>query len=176
MGRRSKLTESQWAEVKRRLMGGETQSHLAREFGISKAAVQQRFSVRLETVKAVANQLVSAEQSLRSLPISDQLSALSLADELRAISTHLAGAAKFGAATAHRLAGIAHGKVQQIDDAAPLDDESLGELKGVAVLTKMANDASQIGVNLLAANKETIKDMHSGASSKELPAGVDEFV
>ncbi len=71
---------------------------------------------------------------------------------------HLAGAAKFGAATAHRLSGIAHNKVQEIDDAAPLDAKSLDALKGVAVLTKLANESSQIGVNLLAANKEMIKE------------------
>lgn len=78
---------------------------------------------------------------------------------------HLAGAAKFGSATAHRLSGIAHGKVAEIDDAAPLDEKSLESLKGVAVLTKMANDASQIGVNLLAANKEMIRDLNAGKQS-----------
>lgn len=77
---------------------------------------------------------------------------------------HLAGAGKFGAATAHRLSGIAHGKVSQIDDASPLNEESLESLKGIAVLTKMANDSSQIGINLLAANKEFIKDQNSGGN------------
>ena len=95
------------------------------------------------------------------MPISSQIDALTLVDELKAISTHLAGAAKYGSATAHRLAGIAHSKVQEIDDAAPLDESSLETLKGIAVLTRMANDASTIGVNLLNANKDTIKVINS---------------
>jgi hypothetical protein len=91
------------------------------------------------------------------------LQALTLADELRAISSHLAGAAKFGAATAHRLSGIAHAKVQEIDDAAPLNGDSL---RDVAVLTKLANDAGQLGMNLLAANKDTVKSLNDAVRPK----------
>lgn len=170
MGRPSKLTEQQWAEIGKRLLAGESQGSLAKEFGVSKAAIQKRFSGRIETVKAVANQIVETENALRKLPVSDQLSAITLADELRAISMHLAGAGKFGAATAHRLSGIAHAKVQEIDDAAPLDGESLESLKGIAALTRMANEASQIGVNLLAANKEAVKELNQQA--KPLPQRV----
>lgn len=79
-------------------------------------------------------------------------------DQLRSISGHLAGAANFGASTAHRLAGIANGKVALIDDAAPLSEESMAELKGIAALTRMANEASEIGVNLLRANKDQIDE------------------
>jgi len=68
---------------------------------------------------------------------------------------HLAGAAKFGSATAHRLAGIAHAQVAKIDDADPMESQVV--LQGISALTKIANDASQIGVNLLNANKEQIK-------------------
>ncbi|MDE2454397.1 MAG: Hin recombinase [Burkholderiales bacterium] len=161
MGRPSKLTDEQWSEIGRRRLAGEKDRALGKAFGISEAAIRARFSAQHRNVKAVAHQLVSAEQALRELPVSAQLSALQLVDELRAISMHLAGAAKFGAATAHRLAGIAHGKVAEIDDAAPLDDESLGALRGVAVLTKLANDASHIGVNLLSANKEQIQRMNA---------------
>lgn len=168
MGRPSKLNERQWDAIGKRLLAGEKAADLAREFGISPATISARFSKRIETVKTVANQLVATENAIRSLPVSEQVSVFALADELRAISTHLAGAAKYGSATAHRLAGIAHAKVQEIDDAAPLDAESIESLKGVAVLTKMANEASQIGVNLLAANKETVRELNSGAQvSKE---------
>jgi hypothetical protein len=54
-------------------------------------------------------------------------------------------------------------KVAEIDDAAPLTEESLGALKGIAVLTRMANEASEIGMNLVRANKEVF------AVSDELP-------
>lgn len=156
MGRPSKLTPKQWAEVERRFLAGEKPADLAREFGVHKAAISRRVAQPAKETKRVAHQLVAAEQDLRSLPVAQQLQALNLADELRAVSMHLAGAAKYGAATSHRLAGIAHGKVQEIDDAAPLEG-SMESLRNVAVLTKIANEASTIGLNLLAANKDLLK-------------------
>lgn len=164
MGRKSSLTEKQWAEIGKRLLRNESGRALAKEFGVSETAIRKRFGSQTKQIKDVANQILATESALKALPISSQISAQSLADELRAISMHLAGAGKFGAATAHRLSGIAHGKVSQIDDASPLNEESLESLKGIAVLTKMANDSSQIGINLLAANKEFIKDQNSGGN------------
>jgi AraC-like DNA-binding protein len=167
MGRPSKLTEKQWASIGERLLKGEKAADLAREFGVSKTRISARFSERTGTVKTVANQLVAAESALRALPLSEQVSVLTLADELRAISMHLAGAAKFGSATAHRLSGIAHAKVQEIDDAAPLTAESLESLKGVAVLSKMANEAAVIPTALLTANKDYVKELNTGASQSK---------
>ena len=171
MGRPSKLTDKQWAEIGRRLLAGEKAASLAREFKVSRATLSERFSERIGKVKSVANQLVSAEVSLRSLPVSEQLQALTLADELRAISMHLAGAAKYGSATAHRLAGIAHGKVAEIDDAVPLDEKSVDALRGISVLTKLANDAAAVGLNLLAANK----DQARRADVANVPDGLGHF-
>lgn len=170
MGRKSKLTDAQWAEIKKRLLAGESRNSLSREFGVSGPAITQRLSKKIVSVKDVANQIVSADLALRNLPREDQLEALSLADDLRAISTHLASAGKFGAATAHRLSGIAHSKVQEIDDAAPLTDESLNALKSISALTRLANDASQIPLNLLAANKEAVKALNN---SKATPTRVE---
>lgn len=103
---------------------------------------------------------------MRALPIGAQISARTLADELKDMSGHLAKAGNFGAATAHRLSGIAHAKVLEIDDAAPLGQESIESLKGVAALTKLANDSSQIAINLLAANKEKIREINSGEATE----------
>jgi uncharacterized protein (DUF2342 family) len=162
MGRNSKLSDKQWGEIERRLLDGDKPAALAREYGIDRAAITRRFAQQTKTVKAVANQLLAAEGALRSLPVAQQINAINLADQLRSISGHLAGAANFGAATAHRLAGIANGRVAQIDDAVPLDEKGVTELKGIAVLTRMANEASEIGVNLLRANKEAIEAMNKG--------------
>ncbi len=167
MGRPSKLTPKQWAEVERRFLTGEKADALGKEFGVSGAAIRERFSALRGKVESVANQMVASERALRELPVSAQLSALSLADELRAISMHLASAAKYGSATAHRLAGIAHGKVQEIDDAAPLEG-SMDTLRNVAVLTKMANEAGAIGMNLLAANKDLMKPSGDGDKTELL--------
>lgn len=157
MGRPSKLSDADWIRICERVEAGEKAADLAREYGVSKTAVSLRISKRSETVRNVAHELVASEIALRKLPISEQVSALNLADELRAVSTHLASAAKFGAATAHRLSGIAHAQVQKIDDAEPLGGASLETLRGVSALTKLANDSSSIGLNLLAANKEMAK-------------------
>jgi hypothetical protein len=161
MGRPSKLTDQQWETIGKRLLAGESAASLAKEFGVDRAAVTRRFSQRNATIKNVANQIVETDRALSFLNASEQIAACSLADELKAISGHLAGAARFGAATAHRLAGIAHSNVSKIDDAMPLNDEaSVSSLKGIAVLTKMANESSEIALNLLNANKETVKELN----------------
>lgn len=145
-------------------MSGEKASDLAKEHGIDRAALTRRFAQQTKTVKAVANQMLAAEDALRSLPVAQQINAINLADQLRSISGHLAGAANYGAATAHRLAGIANGRVAQIDDAKPLDDQGMVELKGIAVLTRMANESSEIGINLLRANKDTVTELNKSAA------------
>ena len=42
MGRKSKLTPEQWAEIERRLVAGERPSHLAKEFGVNPSQVTRR--------------------------------------------------------------------------------------------------------------------------------------
>lgn len=165
MGRPSKLTEKQWLVIAERMAAGESVRALAREFKISESTIRERLSAQTEKVRSVANQILTTERELKALPISAQITAHNLADQLRSISGHLAGAANYGAATAHRLSGIAHGKIALIDDAAPLSEESIGELKGIAVLTKMANESSEIGINLLRANKEAIDALNKGDDS-----------
>lgn len=158
MARPSKLSDAQWAEITKRLVAGEKAADLAREYGVSKSAVSTRVSKRAETINSVANQIVTAERALGELPVSEQLIAVSLASKLRSISDNLASAAMLGAATAHRLNALANSEVGKIDDASPL---ASGEsLKGVMVLTRLANDSASIALNLIAANKDTVKKMN----------------
>lgn len=174
MGRQSKLTDAQWEAIGKRLLAGEAAAALAREYGVSKAAISTRFSKRNEEIKTVANQIVATERALSKLNVSEQIAARSLADDLKAISEHLAGAARYGSATAHRLAGIAHAKVEEIDDAGPLTPDSIEALKGVAVLTKMANESSEIGINLLRANKDAVDELNKSGTGK-VPSGLEHF-
>jgi Zn-dependent peptidase ImmA (M78 family) len=166
MGRPSKLTDAQWEAIGKRLLAGESAAELSREYGVSKAAVSTRFSKRHEAIKDAASKVVEAEKALSFLNVSEQMAARSLADDLKAISDHLAGAARFGAATAHRLSGIAHAKAQEIDDVQPLNEQSIGSLRGIAALTKLANEASEIGVSLLRANKEEIERINNPVSGR----------
>ena len=174
MGRASKLTEKQWEIVGKRFLACESARALSREFEVTEGGIRKRFSAQFTQIKTVANQIVATEATLSSMSISAQISTHTLADQLRSISGHLAGAANFGAATAHRLSGIAHSKVQEIDDAAPLDEESLQALKGVAVLNRMANEASEIGISLLRANKDAVDDINR-AQQKRPQLGLDHF-
>lgn len=173
MGRKSALTPEQWAEVERRhLVDGESVNSLAKEFGVNEATIRKKINPNksepgkmAKPLRELALEKVAVEK--RAKDISDQIAALpvvrqqivnDLAQKLSNISGHLASAAEYGAATAHRLAGIAHMKAAEIDDAAPLTEDSLSSLKGIAVLTKMANEASEIGLNLLRANKDSNLD------------------
>jgi len=154
MGRKSKLTDAQWDQIQKRLLAGELPADLAREFKIDRAAITRRFSQQLNTVKSVAKQIVSAEEALYDLPVAQQLITISLANDLRAISRHLAGAGVKGAATAHRISAMAHAQTEFLDDTDTTGETNVPILKSINMLTSVANDAAKIGLNLLAANKE----------------------
>lgn len=154
MSRPSKLSDKQWAEIERRVPpnGLESVRSVAKEFEISEGAIRQRISTHIKPIKILANQLAANEIELEKLPLATQLKVRSLADRLKGISTHLSSAAENGAMTAHRLSILANTEVQKIDDENPFS--SIENLKGVAVLTELANKASMIGLNLLNANKD----------------------
>lgn len=154
MARPSKLTPIQWAEIERRAAEGESLSSLAKEFGVGVSTVSARVSRVSETVRKVANQVAEAHTALATLPMRQQVQAMTLAEKLQNISSSLASAAEHGAATAHRLAALANSEVSKIDDAAVLNPASLDAMKGVAALTKLSNEAAATGLNLLAANKK----------------------
>jgi len=155
MGRKSKLTASQWDEIGRRLTKGEKVANLAREYGVANSTISERFKNRIDAIKGVANQLVSAEESLRALSIPDQISAISLADEIRSISMHMATAGKYSAASAHRLSAIANAQIAKLDDTDPVGGDP-DNLRSISAIMKMANDAAVIPIGLMQANKETV--------------------
>lgn len=165
MGRPSKLTPDQWAEIDRRMLSGEGSSALAKEFGIHPAQITRRDSQVSQKVREVAQKVVIAQTALSELPAAQQYTALSLAEKLRNISSSLAAGAELGAKNFHRLSALANTELQKIDDTKPL--ESGEALKGVAILTKMANDSAQSPLNLLAANKETVKRINEDGMPPE---------
>lgn len=160
MGRPSKLRDHQWEQIGKRLLQGEKAADLAREFGISKTAISARFSERMGIVKEIAHQVVETERRVEALPIADQLAVRTIADELKAISMHLASAAKYGASTAHRLSALANAQIDKLDDADPLSTQGVASIKALAVLTETANRAAEIPLNLLKANKDSIDDLN----------------
>ena len=158
MARPSKLSPDQRAEIARRLAAGEGLRALAREFDVGPATISRlSVSEQPEQIRAVAKQVAAAQTALAALPVAQQYTALNLAEKLRNISSSLASAAELGAATAHRLHALANSEVSKVDDAEPM--ASIDSLRNVGVLTKLANDSSHIALNLLAANKDRVKQM-----------------
>lgn len=158
MARPSKLTDKQWSEIEKRVVAGEKVRPIAREYGVSEGAIRARVTTQAKEIKDVAHQIVETEKRFASLPVSAQISARNLAQDLLAISDHLASAAKYGAMTAHRLSGIANSQAELIDDANPMG--SIETLKGIAALTKTANEASDIALNLINANKKQVERLN----------------
>lgn len=146
MARKSRLTDEQWNEIITRNLNGESIRGLARDFGVAESAVRKKISAHTGKIKSVAKQIVTVEKTLSSMPISAQVQVRTYADRLRAISNHMASAAEYGAATAHRLAQIANQQTELIDEVNP--EGSIETIKTVAVLTRTANEAADLSVRL----------------------------
>jgi len=150
MGRPSKLSDKQWAEFEKRLIEGEKQADLCREYGVTKQSASARFAGRKEIINNVANQIVNANRQLMNLDESGQTLAVKLAKSLMTISENMAQAAISGSYTSMRLSQIAANQVEKIDDENPM--KSVAVLQTVSTLTKISNDASVIPRSLLESN------------------------
>ena len=122
MGRKSKLTEKQWAKVRERVLAGEKVASLAREYGVAPSTMREKITVETETVKSLAKQIVETEQRKNNLPLSVVIQAISLADKMLAISMALSDAAVAGAMTAKRV-----NEAAQIHAATKTDADLMGD-------------------------------------------------
>jgi transposase-like protein len=156
-GREKALNDSEYMEAMRRVLGGESIRKVAASFGVGQSSLLRRgVTADCNAVKAIAGELVEVEQKFAALPVPLQVSARLLANELQSISEHLAGAAKYGAQTAHRLSYIANAQVDSLDAGASLEENSTS-LRSVMAFTESANKAAEIGLKILASNKDTLK-------------------
>ncbi len=161
MGRKSKLTDAEWASLAKRLADGEKGCALAKAAGISSNALKKHIGSRVHQTKDVAYQIIATQEALNKLPIGAQINAVNLASKLRSTSEHLAGAAEMGAMTAFRMNSIAYTESLKVNDKNPL--ESVDKLKNVSASIEIANRAASVGLNLLAANKDFLaKNPSSG--------------
>jgi transposase-like protein len=170
MGRKSTLSAEQWIEIERRhVVDGESINALAAEFGVNESSIRRKIkpnkaespnpqngqnplqALAHEKVRVDAESKRIAEQ-IAELPYAKQEIVSDLARKLVSISEHLGSAAEISAASAHRLSILANQQLDKVDDVNPL--KSVNELQAVALLQKMANSSSEIGLNLLRANKD----------------------
>lgn len=164
MARPSKLTPTQWGEIERRFLVGESASALGREFGVSEAGIRKKFgssyavSSNGSKVREVALKLADANSALQALPPAHRGVAIDLSEKLRSISMSVASAAELGAKTGHRLHALANTEVGKVDDSNVLSEDSITALKSVGVLTKLANESLMPALNLLAANKDRMRE------------------
>lgn len=185
MGRKSVLTPEQWAEIERRhLVDGESINSLAKEFGVNEGTIRKKiYPNRSERPKAekplsdLAREKVEADKRVKDisekiaeLPISRQQIVNDLARKLTNISEHLASAAEHSAASSHRLSILANQQLEKVDDVNPM--ASMAELGLAVTLQKMANASSEIGLNLLRANKDTVDELNRRGVNPETGSGV----
>lgn len=141
--------------MRRYIVDGESASVLARELGVTEGAIRSRASTKKYEVKDLANQIVTSEQRYEKLDKPTKLLVDDMASQLRAISSNLTRAAISGTNTSARLAAMAERQVLKIDTENPMDTQE--ELQAVGALTKLSNEAAQLGVQLINANKESLK-------------------
>lgn len=185
MGRPSKLSEKQWAEVERRLLEGETPASLAKEYGIDRAALTRKFSQQLRNVKNLAKQIVTVESALRELPVAQQVQVINLAEQLKQMSGHIASAGNDLAIVGKMFAKAAKDATSKImfqaldDDGETVNPQRLSacteEIAAVMKSALVANESSKISLNLLNANKETIVQINQVEQKKEKILTRDEF-
>jgi len=97
MGRPSKLSDPQWAEVIRRKIAGEKGSDLARDYNVDPAQITRRVTQHAKLIESVAHQVADAETAFENLPVSQQACARTLADQLKGIQANYARSAAAGA-------------------------------------------------------------------------------
>lgn len=158
MGRKSKLTDAQWANLGERLMGGEAPADLSKEYGVSQAAISKKFSKTKIDVKGAAHTLARGQLMVNALPPTQRRQATLLADKLVGISESMADGAEYAAATFRGLKAMANSHFLKIDPVNPVSDaDSLLAFKTLAALTDLANKVAITPMNLLAANREAFR-------------------
>ncbi len=167
MSRTSKLDEKQWEEVSRRVFSGESVRSVAKKFGLSDTAIRKRgIPLQHDNLRTLAKTLVDTEKTIEALPKVEKTLVYKFADRLKCITDNLAEAAEYGAKNSNRLSKMAHTKILTIKNNP--DEDDYDELKNVAALTKMAKEASDIGINLLKANQSATDN-----ALLEIPEGLE---
>ena len=149
MGRPSKLTDSQRSEAQRRLAGGESFLAVSRSMKIPKTTLVRNFSDQIPKLKTLAGALVSVETEMAALPISDQVTVRSLADQLKGLQVSAFGSAVAAMRASELLNMMALKQIEGMDPSADMED-----MRPIAGRLEMAVKASSLGVSLLNANKD----------------------
>jgi len=167
MTKRAKFSDEEWYRICQRVDRGEAITAVAKEFGISDAAIRKRREwYKDRTINLVANQLVTAEVLYNELPTNLKVEVRTLADRLKLVTTHLFDAAINGAMTASRLSQYAHTATDKIDSVDPIT--SMAELQAIAALTQTANEAGRAGMKLIELSRNNAIESISGEKEEKV--------
>ena len=159
VGRPSKLTDRQKAEIGLRLAQGESGRSLAREFKVSEWTIRTNVSTHKETIKDVASRLARAEGDLAVLDIPSQVATRNLADQLKGLSKSLIETAEINSRTSKILAQKGAKAVDDLGDAPTVDD-----LRLPAAFMEISNKANDQGIKLLNATKTVPTEEHGSVT------------
>ena len=147
-GRPSKLTSVQEREICERLANGESNRSVARAYKVGETTIRRIFSAQVPRVRDVATRLAAAESDLAALPKTAQLTARSLADQLRTVSNNLAIAATNGSRVTALLSQRASALVDELPDRPTPED-----LRDIAALSATGNEAAKPAIELVKASR-----------------------
>lgn len=151
MARRSPLTKKQWNEIEIRFYAGERASHLAKEFGITEAAIRKRFSARKKDAEKLSNQIVALETELNGTEIGTKMLARTYANKILAMQELSSDVGINGLTVAKRLGDVLINRVSKKTDDELMDEGAIRQLMtaGLAI-----NAHSKIGMDMMVANNK----------------------
>lgn len=164
----AKITKDQWLLIERRhLVDGESINSLAKEYGVNESSVRRKLYPKNAESKKVANSLLELAnekfniekqgrknaEKIAELPIQKQLIVDDIYKQLSNISRLTASVAESEANNAQKLSAVKSVQILNLDPEQP--DPSIVAM--VKVLGETVNDSLKPALNLLAANKDRIK-------------------
>lgn len=171
MGRPKSLSPKQIEEACALVANGESYRSVSRRFGVDDGVIRREVKALRELAGDVAAEVVLRHNNtarLKRLTAPEQNLVHSMAGILAEISEHLAGAARYGAKTAHRLHRIAHQEAEKIDPNDPLGVDSHPHLVAANSMLEVAGKASYLGEQLVRANRDAVQPTGTPEPGKPL--------
>jgi hypothetical protein len=149
MGRKSALTAKQWKDIEVRFYAGESASALAREYGISEAAIRKRFGARKCEAKALSIKIVEFENDMKGADLGTKILARTYADKILAMQELSSDVGINGLSLAKRIGDALNKVVENKKDGEILDEGAMRQLMTAGMTI---NTHSKIGMDMMIAN------------------------
>lgn len=156
MGRKSALTAKQWKEIEQRFYAGESASALAREFGITEAAIRKRFGARKIGAKALSIKIVEFENTMKETDLGTKILARTYADKILAMQDLSSDVGINGLTLAKRLGDALNKQVELKKDIELMDEGAMRQLMTAGMTI---NTHSKIGMDMMVANSKQPKEL-----------------